>query len=136
RVLAGCVAGERDGVPYRSHLHGDQVVELVAAVRGGGQAEPAPCRDLLDRVLERGGRDVMAFVSDDKAVPGGKPRDVVAAGPGAGGAGSGRGTTGGGRAASPGRPRAGGVWRGRTGASRPRHWSASVFRSTRTRVET
>ena len=42
--------------PDRSHLHGDQVVELVAAVRGGGEPEPAPCRDLLDRVLERGGR--------------------------------------------------------------------------------
>src|SRR5579859_2228815 len=48
----------------------------------GGQPEPAPCRDLLDRVLERGGRDVMAFVSDDKAVPGGQLRDVVAAGQG------------------------------------------------------
>jgi len=72
RVLAGCVAGECDGVPDRSHLHSDQVVELVAAVRGGGQPEPALCRDLLDRVLERGGRDVMAFVGDDKAVPGGQ----------------------------------------------------------------
>ena len=30
RVLAGWVAGECDGVPDRSHLHGDQVVELVA----------------------------------------------------------------------------------------------------------
>jgi hypothetical protein len=30
-------------------LHGDHVVELVAAVRGGGQPEPAPRRDLLDR---------------------------------------------------------------------------------------
>jgi hypothetical protein len=31
RVLAGCVAGKRDGVPDRSHLHGEQIVELVAA---------------------------------------------------------------------------------------------------------
>ena len=67
RVLAGCAPGQCDGVPDRSHLHGDQVVKLVAAVRGGGQPEPAPCRDLFDRVLERGGRDVMAFVGDDKA---------------------------------------------------------------------
>src|SRR5437588_12195436 len=37
-----------------------------------GQPEPAPCRDLLDRVLESGGRDVMAFVGDDPAVPGGQ----------------------------------------------------------------
>jgi hypothetical protein len=63
-------------------LHGDQVVKLVAAVRGGGQPEPALCRDLLDRVLERGGRDVMAFVGDDKAVPGGQLWYVVAAGQG------------------------------------------------------
>jgi len=38
--------------------------------------------DLLDRVLEGGGRDVMAFVGDDKAVPGSQLRDVVAAGQG------------------------------------------------------
>ena len=69
-------------MPDWSHLHGDQVVELVAAVRGGGQPEPAPCRDLLDRVLERGSRDVMAFVGDDQAVPGGQLRDVAAAGQG------------------------------------------------------
>ncbi len=68
--------GPSTGV-VRSYLHGDQVVELVAAARSGSQPEPAPCRDLLDRVLERGGRDVMAFVGDDKAVPGGQLRDVV-----------------------------------------------------------
>jgi hypothetical protein len=33
-------------------------------------------------VLERGGRDVMAFVGDDKAVPGGQLWHVVAAGQG------------------------------------------------------
>jgi hypothetical protein len=64
-VLAGWVAGKCDGVPNWSHLHGDQVVEPVAAVWGGGQPEPAPGRDLLDRVLERRGRDVVAFVGDD-----------------------------------------------------------------------
>jgi hypothetical protein len=32
-------------------------------------------------MLERGGRDMMAFVSDDKTVPGGQLGDVVAAGP-------------------------------------------------------
>src|SRR5215510_3881803 len=74
--------GECDGVPDRPHLHSDQVVELVAAVRGGGEPEPAPCRDLLDRVLERGGRDVVAFVGDDQAVPGGQLRDILAAGQG------------------------------------------------------
>jgi hypothetical protein len=69
-------------VPYRTYLHGAQVVELVAAVRGGGQAEPAVCRDRLDRVLERGGRDLVAFVGDDQAVPGDQFRDVVSAGQG------------------------------------------------------
>jgi hypothetical protein len=39
---------------------------------------PIP-RDLPDRVLERGGRDVMAIVGDDQAVPGGQLRDVIAA---------------------------------------------------------
>jgi len=33
-------------------------------------------------VLERGCRDVMAFVGDDEAIPGGQLRDVVAAGQG------------------------------------------------------
>ena len=69
-------------MPDRSHLHGNQVVELVAPVRGGGQPEPAPCRDLLDRMDERGGRDVMAFVVGDQAVPGGQLGNVVAAGQG------------------------------------------------------
>ena len=32
--------------------------------------------------LECGGRDVMAFVGDDQAVPGGQLRDVAAAGKG------------------------------------------------------
>jgi hypothetical protein len=82
RVLAASVADECDGVPDRSHLHGDQVVEFVAAVRGGGQPQPSPCGDLLDRVLECGGRDMVALVSDDETVPGGQFRDVVAAGGG------------------------------------------------------
>lgn len=55
-------------------------MEFVAAVRVGGQPEPAPCGDLLDRVLECGGRDMMALVGDDETVPGGQLRDVVAAG--------------------------------------------------------
>jgi hypothetical protein len=45
----------------RPGLHGDQVIEFVAPVRRGGQPEPAARRDLLDRVLERGGRNVVAF---------------------------------------------------------------------------
>jgi hypothetical protein len=51
-------------VPDWANLQGDQVVKLVASVGGGRQAEPAPGRDLLDRVLERRRRDVVAFVGD------------------------------------------------------------------------
>ena len=68
RVLASHVVRECDGVPDRSHLQGNLVIELVAAVRGRGQPEPTPCWDLLDRMLERGSRDVMAFVGDDQTV--------------------------------------------------------------------
>jgi hypothetical protein len=65
-----------------AELEADEVIELVAAVWGGGQAEPAAGRDLLDGVLKRGGRHVMAFVDDYKAVAGRECGDVVAAGQG------------------------------------------------------
>ena len=78
----GGLPGGGDGVPDRADLHADQVIELVAPVGGGGQPEPSPRRDLPDRVLERGGRDVVALVRDDQAVPGGELGDVVAAGQG------------------------------------------------------
>jgi hypothetical protein len=63
--------GSGDGVPDRAEVQGDQVVELVPAVRSGGQPEPAPRRDLLDRVLERRGRDVVALIGDDQPVAAG-----------------------------------------------------------------
>ena len=48
---AGAVSGEIavDGgvaMADRAELQSDEIVELVAPVRGRGQAEPAPCRDL------------------------------------------------------------------------------------------
>ena len=43
-------------MPDRADVHGDEGVELVAPVRGGGQAEPAPDRDLPDSILELFGR--------------------------------------------------------------------------------
>jgi hypothetical protein len=46
-------------------LHADQVVELVSPVGGGGQPKPSPGSDLAGRVLERGGRDVVALIGDD-----------------------------------------------------------------------
>ncbi len=52
----------------RADLHADQVVELVAAVRGGGQPEPSPGSDLAGGVLERGGRDVVALVSSGTVI--------------------------------------------------------------------
>jgi hypothetical protein len=67
-----------DGVPDGPDLQSDQVIELVTAVGSGGQAEPAAGRDLLDRVLERCCRDVVALVGNDQAVPSGERRDVVA----------------------------------------------------------
>lgn len=66
----------------RAELQGDEVIELVAAVGGGGQPDPAAGGDLLDRVLERGGGYVMAFVDHDQAVAGGESTDVSVAGQG------------------------------------------------------
>src|SRR5262249_59924993 len=61
---------------------GDEVVELVAPVRGGGQAEPAPYRDLLDGILEGGSWHVVTLVRNDQPVPGGETSDVIATGQG------------------------------------------------------
>ena len=71
-----------DGVPGLPDLPGDEVVELVAPVRGGRQAEPAAGRDLLDGILEGRRRDVVAFVSDYQAVTRGQLADIGAAGQG------------------------------------------------------
>ncbi len=76
------LAGTCDGVPDRPGLHGDQVVELVAPVRRGGQPEPAACRDLLDRVLERGSWNMVAFIGDDEPVTGRQRGAIVSAGKG------------------------------------------------------
>ena len=70
----GVAGGIGDGVPDGADLQSDQVIKLVAPVGGGGQAEPAAGGDLLDRVLERCRRDVVAFVGDDQAIPGGVNR--------------------------------------------------------------
>ena len=80
----GCRGGERarlrgaHGVPDRAQLQRDQIVELVATVRGCGQPEPPPGGDLAHGVLERRGRDVMALVDHDEAVPGGQLRQIIA----------------------------------------------------------
>ena len=55
---------------------------IRSSVGGGGQAEPAPGWDLLDRVLERRRWDVVAFVGDYQPVPGRELGDVVTAGAG------------------------------------------------------
>jgi hypothetical protein len=69
-------AGRGDGVPYLAGLQVDEVIELVAPVWGGGQAQPAAGGDLADGVGECRSRDVVAFVGDDEAVPGGQLADV------------------------------------------------------------
>jgi hypothetical protein len=61
-------------MPDRAHLHSDGVVELVVPIRGGGQAEPAPYRDLLNGILERGGWHVVVLIGDDQPVPRGETR--------------------------------------------------------------
>src|SRR5260370_39476208 len=66
-AVAAWVCRVGDGVAGRADLEGDQVVELVAPVGGSGQPEPAPGRDLLDGVLERRSRDVVAFVGRSPA---------------------------------------------------------------------
>ena len=70
-------AGITDGVPDGTDLQRDQVVKLVAPVRGGRQAEPAPGRDLLDGVLERCRRDMVAFIRDHQPIPGSELGDVI-----------------------------------------------------------
>ena len=68
--------------PAGTDLHGDEVVELVSPVRGGGQAKPAPDRDLLDGVREGGNWHVVALVGDYQPVSGGETGDIVPAGQG------------------------------------------------------
>jgi hypothetical protein len=67
-------------MPDRADLHGDQVIELVAPVWGGGQAEPAVCWDLFDRVLKGRRGNVMTLIGDYQPVSGGETGDVVASG--------------------------------------------------------
>ena len=69
-------------MPDGTELLGDQLVELVAAIRSGGQPDPAAGTDLAHCVLERRGRYVVTFVDDHQAVSGGKLREVSASGEG------------------------------------------------------
>jgi hypothetical protein len=69
-------------MPDRADMHGDEVVEFVPPVRGGGEAQPAPCGDLPDGILEGSGWHMMALVRDDQPVPGGEAGDVVTTGQG------------------------------------------------------
>ena len=71
-----------DGISARTDLHGYEVVELVSRVRGGGQAKPAPDRDLLNGVREGGSWHVVALVGDYQPVSGGETGDIVPAGQG------------------------------------------------------
>src|SRR5215212_6070580 len=71
-----------DGVADRAELQGDEVVELVAPVRRGGQPEPAAGRDLPDSLLEGGGGHVVTLVDHYQPVVAGPAGDVVATGKG------------------------------------------------------
>ncbi len=63
RLLAG-----RDLVSNRAALHGDDLLQPVAAVGGGGEAEEVTGRRSPDCVLEGERRQVVAFVDDDESV--------------------------------------------------------------------
>ena len=64
----------------RAAVHGDDGLEPVAPVGGGGEPDPATCRDLFDARLEGDGGDVVALVDDHQPVAGGERCEVVAAG--------------------------------------------------------
>jgi len=70
------------GVANGAHLQMNQVIELIAPVWGGGQSEPASRRDLFNGVLERGSRDVVAFVDNDGSIVCRQFGDVVSTGEG------------------------------------------------------
>lgn len=80
RAVLGRWGGLGDGVPDRAQLEGDQVVELVTAVRGRGQPKPAARRDLFNSVLKRRGGYVVALVHDHQPVALGELLDVGAPG--------------------------------------------------------
>jgi hypothetical protein len=61
-----------------AELQADKVVELVASVGGGGQAEPTAGRDLADGVLEGRSGNVVAFIDHDQPVSVGESGKVVA----------------------------------------------------------
>ena len=65
-------------MPDRAQLQRDQIVELVATVRGCGQPEPPPGGNLAHGVLERRGGEVMALVDHDEAVSSGQLRQIIA----------------------------------------------------------
>ena len=63
-----------------SELVIDQVFEPIAALRGGGQAEPVPRRYATQDTEECAGCDVVAFVHYHESIVGGDVLDVVATG--------------------------------------------------------
>ena len=81
-------AGERGGrrvresdlVADRTALHGDDRLEPVTPVRGGGQPEPPAAAGIAHGDLERPGREVVAFVDDHQAVPVEQRRSIRATG--------------------------------------------------------
>src|SRR5215207_7927717 len=78
--------GSLDLVGHRvadgSELPGDELAEAVTPGRCRGEPEPELRADPFDRVLVRGGREMMALVDDDLAVPVGEGGDVVVPGQG------------------------------------------------------
>ena len=72
RPASGALLVRRScGVPDGSELPGDEFAESVTPGRGGGEAEPELRGDAFDRVVVRGGREVVALVDDDVPVAAG-----------------------------------------------------------------
>ena len=57
-----------DPMTHRAALHEDHLVETIAPVWSGRQAEPAADRQLANGPLQRGGGEMMAFVGDHQPV--------------------------------------------------------------------
>src|SRR6266508_1561117 len=66
--IVGRAFAARNPVADRPTLHGDDLLQTVSSVRGGGQAEEVAGRRLSNVRLERDGRQVVALVDQDQAV--------------------------------------------------------------------
>jgi hypothetical protein len=77
REVTGRAFTVRDSVADRPALHGDDLLQAVSSVRGGGQAEEVTDGCPPDACLEGDGGEVVAFVDHDLAVDAEERLEVV-----------------------------------------------------------